>query len=62
LGYEAMKTIRIFTERLGCHIEELNVQSDHVHLLVNVPPKVFISKLMGTVNRVTNVIGFHSVR
>ena len=27
---------------------ELNVQSDHVHLLVLVPPKVSISELVGT--------------
>jgi putative transposase len=34
---------------LGCGVEELNIQADHVHLLVSVPPKVSISKLMGTV-------------
>jgi len=34
---------------MGCEIVELNVQVDHVHLLVKVPPKVSISKLMGTV-------------
>ena len=28
---------------------ELNVQSDHVHLVTIVPPKVSISKLMGAV-------------
>ena len=28
---------------------ELNVQVDHIHMLVMVPPKVSISKLMGTV-------------
>ena len=28
---------------------ELNIQNDHVHLLVKVPPKVSISKLLGTV-------------
>ncbi len=33
-GYEVMKSVRVFTERLGCQIVELNVQSDHVHLLV----------------------------
>lgn len=48
-GYEVMKTVRVFAERLGCQIVELNVQADHVHLLVNVPPKVSISKWMGTV-------------
>ena len=29
--------------------ELLNVQPDHVHLLVKVPPKISISQLMGTV-------------
>ena len=33
----------------GCMVVELNVQVDHVHLLVKVPPKVSISKLMGVV-------------
>ncbi len=28
---------------------ELNVQPDHVHLMVRVPPKISISKLMGVV-------------
>ncbi len=28
-------------------MQELNVQEDHVHLLVSVPPKIGISKLMG---------------
>ncbi len=49
IGYEISKTIRIFTERLGCEIVELNVQEDHVHLLVLVPPKISISKLVGTI-------------
>ena len=49
VGFEVSKTIRIHAERLGCELVELNVQPDHVHLLVKVPPKVSISKLMGTV-------------
>jgi len=49
VGFEVSKTIRIFTERLGCEVVELNVQEDHVHLLVLVPPKVSISKLVGVV-------------
>ena len=48
-GYEVSKTIRIHAGRLGCGLVELNVQPDHVHLLTKVPPKVSISKLMGTV-------------
>jgi len=39
----------MYSERLGCEIVELNVQLDHVHLLVKVPPKVSISQLVGTV-------------
>ena len=30
-----------------CEVIELNIQSDHIHLLVSVPPKVSISNLMG---------------
>jgi len=39
----------MYAERLGCEIVELNVQAEHVHLLVKVPPKVAISALMGVV-------------
>ena len=39
--------IRMFCEWKQCEILELNVQCDHIHLLVSVPPKVSISKLMG---------------
>ena len=49
VGREVYQCIRVYSERLGCEIVELNVQVDHVHLLVKVPPKVSISKLMGTV-------------
>ena len=40
--------IRMLCEWKGCIVEELNVQEDHVHLLVSVPPKLSISQLMGT--------------
>ena len=49
VGFEISKTIRVFKERLGCEVVELNVQEDHVHLLVMVPPKVAISQLVGTI-------------
>ena len=49
VAFEVSKSIRIYAERLGCELVELNVQPDHVHLLVKVPPKISISKLMGTV-------------
>jgi putative transposase len=36
-----------FCQQLGCQIVEMNVQVDHVHLLVKVVPKLSISDLMG---------------
>ena len=47
IGEEVRKTIIVQSERLGCEIVELNVQVDHVHLLIKFPPKVSISALMG---------------
>ncbi|GAA3563749.1 IS200/IS605 family transposase [Snuella lapsa] len=41
------RDIRSLCEWKGCEVQELNIQEDHVHLLVSVPPKVSISKLMG---------------
>tara|TARA_R110002072_G_scaffold69629_1_gene169045 strand:+ start:527 stop:898 length:372 start_codon:yes stop_codon:yes gene_type:complete len=41
------RDIRSLCEWKSCEVQELNVQEDHVHLLVSVPPKVSISKLMG---------------
>ncbi len=46
---EVEESIRMFSEQLGCKIEELNIQEDHVHLLVMVPPKVAVSKYIGTI-------------
>ena len=40
--------IRMICEWKNCDVEELNVQIDHIHLMVSVPPKVSISELMGT--------------
>jgi putative transposase len=31
----------------GCEVIELNVQPDHVHLVIMVPPKVSISQFLG---------------
>ena len=55
VGYAARKTLRVYTEGQGCEVVELNVQVDHVHLLVKVPPKVSISKLMGIVKGKTAI-------
>ena len=39
--------MRAFSQRLECEIVELNVQIDHVHLLVMIPPKLSISSYVG---------------
>jgi len=39
--------IRNLCEWKSCEVVELNVQEDHIHLLVSVPPKVSMSHLMG---------------
>ena len=41
--------VRAFSEQQGCEVLELNVQIDHVHIVVMVPPKVSISGYVGTV-------------
>ena len=37
---EVRDSINGFASRLGCEIVELNIQVDHVHLLIRVPPKL----------------------
>jgi len=49
VAVEVDNCIRAFSEQKGCEIVELNIQIDHVHLLVMVPPKVSISDYVGTI-------------
>jgi putative transposase len=49
IAMEVANCIRAFSEHQDAEIVELNVQIDHVHLLVMVPPKVSISKYVGMV-------------
>ena len=42
------RDLKMLCEWKQCEIQELNIQEDHVHLLVSIPPKVSVSKLMGT--------------
>ena len=44
---EVEQVIRLVSGRLGCKIVELNIQDDHVHLIVMIPPKVSISHYVG---------------
>lgn len=52
--------IKMLCEWKSCEVQELNVQEDHIHLLVSVPPKVSISKLMGTLKGKIAIKSFKS--
>ena len=41
--------VRKLSEWLGCEVMELNVQADHVHVVVSILPKVSVSTYMGTI-------------
>ena len=49
IAQEVQNCIQVYCSRLRCTVVELNIQPDHVHLLVKVPPKVSISELLGVV-------------
>ncbi len=48
LNKEVHNCVNIFASQLGCGIVDLNIKADHIHLIINVPPKASISQLMGT--------------
>jgi len=39
--------IKMLCEWKRCEVQEMSVQSDHIHLVVSIPPKVSISEMMG---------------
>lgn len=41
--------VRKLSEWLGCEVMGLNVQADHVDVVVSIPPKVSVSTYMGTI-------------
>ena len=49
LATDVENCVRAFSEKLRCEIDELNVQVDHVHLLVMIPPKISVSQYAGTI-------------
>jgi len=49
VSLEVEEIVRIYSAQLGCEIDKLSIQEDHIHLLALVPPKVSISKYVGTI-------------
>ena len=49
ISHDVAELIRAFSDQQECEIFELNVQIDHVHLLVMIPPKLSVSDYVGKV-------------
>ena len=62
LSLEVSSCIHTFSEQKQCEVTELNVQKDHVHLIVMVPPKLSISDYMGIVKGRTAIRVFNRFR
>lgn len=43
-----------------CKVEELNIQEDHIHIFVKIPPKHSVSKIMGILKGKTAIRIFNS--
>src|SRR5512147_1728044 len=54
--------IRAICGFAGCEVVELNVQPDHVHMVLMIPPKVSVSDLLGRLKGQTSIRMFHQFR
>ncbi len=48
-GKELYRAIYVYCSMKKCRVVELNVQVDHVHLVVRLPPSLSVSEFMGFV-------------
>ena len=62
IAWEVSNCDRAFSEQQGGEIVELNIQLDHVHLLVMIPPKVSVSNFVGTIKGRTAIRIFNKFR
>ena len=62
VGEEVSRCVRTFCSHQNCEVIELNVQIDHVHLVVMIPPKISVSNFMGTVKGRTAIRVFNKFR
>jgi len=57
---QLLKDIPMLLEWKSCELIEMNIQIDHVHLIVSMPPKMSISQLMGILKGKTAIKLFKS--
>ena len=48
-GYLSKLFLKIMKEMLGCERVEQNIQIDHSHMLVEIPPKNAVSEVVGRI-------------
>lgn len=51
LAEEVSVCLRIFSEQSHCEVVEMNIQKDHVHLIIMVPPESIDIRVDGTFKR-----------
>ena len=54
------KDIRMLCEWKKSEVVELNIQEDHIHLIISIPPKVSVSEMMGILKGKTAIKIFKS--
>ena len=54
------KDIRMICEWKKSEVIELNIQEDHIHLIISIPPKVSVSEMMGILKGKTAIKIFKS--
>ena len=59
---EVERCIRAFSEQKKSEVVELNVQVDHIHLIVIVPPKISISDFVGILKGRTAIRVFNKFK
>lgn len=59
---EVERCLRSFTIHQRGEVVELNIQPDHVHFLVMIPPKIAVSSFVGTVKGRTSIRLFNKFR
>ncbi len=52
--------IKMLPEWESCELIEMNIQKDHIHLIVSIPPKISVSTLMGILKGKTAIKLFKS--
>jgi len=56
ISIQLKERIYQISRQLGCIVDELNIQEDHVHLLVSIPPKHSVSSFVGIIKGKTVIL------